>query len=129
MRYCAFVLACLLVSSEALACRFAKDAKPAEWFEWASALFAADVASVEADAKKSVDVIDVRVVETFKGPAAASAKLEVPSRMWASCLLERPSAGARVLIAFNPNGDTLLVPLSAAYAELLRAHRSISERN
>ncbi len=111
------------ISNEIHACRFARDAQPAQWLEWSSALFAADVASVEMQAEKRVDVISVRVVEVFKGPpAAATAKLEVPSRMWSSCNLERPSEGARVLVAMNPNSDILLVPLSASYADLLRAH-------
>lgn len=126
MKYRALAFVFLqILSPEAFACRFARDAQPAQWFEWSAALFAADVASVEADPKKPVDLIEVRVVETFKGPPGAGAKLEVPSRMWASCLLERPRPGARVLVALNPNGDTLLVPLSASYADLLRAHRSV----
>jgi hypothetical protein len=105
------------------ACRFAKDAQPAQWFEWSSALFAADVSRVETDPQRPMDRISVRIVETFKGPDGASASLEVPSRMWASCKLERPLAGARVLVALNPNGDTLLVPLSDAYAARLREQR------
>jgi hypothetical protein len=110
------------LGAHAYACRFAQDAQPAQWYEWSSALFSADVASVQADPQKRFDLIDVRVVETFKGPPAASAKLQVPSRMWDSCRLERPLAGARVLVAMNPNGDILLVPLTASYADLLRAH-------
>jgi hypothetical protein len=115
----------LSISNEAFACRFARDAQPAQWLEWSSALFAADVTSIDSDAQKRRDVIAVRAVEVFKGPpAAATAKLEVPVRMWASCNLERPSAGARVLVAMNPNGDILLVPLTASYTDLLRAHTS-----
>ncbi len=112
-----------LLSNEIHACRFARDAAPAQWLEWSSALFAADVASVEMQAEKRVDVISVRVVEVYKGPpAAATAQLEVPARMWSSCNLERPSAGARVLVAMNANSDILLVPLTPSYADLLRAH-------
>ncbi len=114
-----FLCACL---GAAHACRFARDAQPAQWLEWSSALFAADVASVQADAQKPLDVIAVRVVEVYKGPPAATATLQVPARMWASCRLERPLAGARVLVAMNPNSDILLVPLTASYADLLRAH-------
>jgi hypothetical protein len=111
-----------LVMGTAQACRFAQDAQPAQWYEWADSLFAADVTSVEADAGKSGDVINLRVVETFKGPAgAATASLRVPSRMWSSCRLERPAVGARVLVALNPNSDTLLVPLTPRYSELLRS--------
>src|SRR3954452_2553774 len=112
-----------LVMGTAQACRFAQDAQPAQWYEWADSLFAADVTSVEADAGKSGDVINLRVVETFKGRAgAAPASLRVPSRMWSSCRLERPAVGARVLVALNPNSDTLLVPLTAAYSERLRRY-------
>jgi hypothetical protein len=120
-----FVLALVLATGfQAVhACRFARDAQPAQWFEWASALFAADVTSIDTDAHKRLDVIAVGVVEVFKGAAgAATARLEVPTRMWASCDLERPSAGARVLVAMNPASDILLVPLTPGYAERLRAH-------
>ena len=107
----------------AFACRFARDAQPAQWLEWSDVLFAADISSIDTDAQKRLDVIGVRVVEVFKGPpGAAAANLEVPTRMWASCNLERPSAGARVLVAMNPNRDTLLVPLDPSFADLLRAH-------
>lgn len=117
------LLALHLLMGTAQACRFAQDAQPAQWYEWADTLFAAEVISVEADAGKSADVISLRVVETFKGPAgAAAASLRVPSRMWSSCRLERPAVGARVLVALNPNSDTLLVPLTAAYSERLRRY-------
>jgi hypothetical protein len=86
-------------------------------------LFAADVTGVEQDVPKSLDIITVRVAETFKGPQASSATLQVPSRLWASCRLERPAVGAHVLVALNANNDTLLVPLTSAYAELLKKHR------
>ena len=118
------LIALPLLMGTAHACRFAQDAQPAQWYAWADSLFSADVTSVEADAGKSADVISVRVVETFKGPAgAAAAVLRVPSRMWSSCRLERPAVGARVLVALNPNSDTLLVPLAAGYSELLRRDR------
>jgi hypothetical protein len=114
-----------LLLGTAQACRFAQDAPPAQWFEWSSALFAADVTGIELDHQKSADVISVRVVETFKGPErAAAASLLVPSRMWSSCYLERPAVGAHVLVALNPNGDTLLVPLTPTYGERLRQLRS-----
>src|SRR5262245_66484512 len=105
------------------ACRFAQDAQPAQWYEWASSLFSAEVTSVEADAVKSADVISLRVVETFKGPAgAAAATLRVPRRMWSSCRLERPAVGARVLVALHPTRDTLHVPLTPGYRSLTRYH-------
>jgi hypothetical protein len=113
-----------LALGTAQACRFAQDAPPAQWFEWSSALFAADVTGIELDRQKSADVISVRVVETFKGPeAAAAATLRVPSRMWSSCYLERPAVGTHVLVALNPNGDTLVVPLTQGYGERLRQLR------
>jgi hypothetical protein len=113
----------LFATSAADACRFARDAKPADWFHWANALFAADVLSIDEQRDKGLDVISLRVVETFKGPEGLDATLEVPRRMWASCRLERPAAGDRVLVALNPNSDTLLVPLSAPYQEQLRRYR------
>ena len=114
-------MALQLLMGTAHACRFAQDAQPAQWYEWANSLFSAEVTSVEADAGKSVDVIGLRVVETFKGPEdAAAATLRVPSRMWSSCRLERPAVGGRVLVALNPNSDTLLVPLKPGYSERLR---------
>jgi hypothetical protein len=118
------ILALQMLMGSAHACRFAQDAQPAQWFEWSSALFAADVGGIELDKPKALDVITLRVAETFKGPeGAASATLRVPSRMWSSCGLERPSIGARVLVALNPNGDTLLVPLTESYGERLRQQR------
>jgi hypothetical protein len=118
------IAALQLMAASAHACLFARDAQPGDWHEWASALFAGDVTSVKQDAQKSLDIITVRVVETFKGPPGASATISVPHRMWASCRLEQPVAGAHVLVAMNPASDTLLVPLTADYAERLRAHRS-----
>ena len=111
-----------LLTASAHACLFARDARPQDWNDWATVLFAADVTGVEQDVQKSLDVITVRVTETFKGPQAATATLQVPSRLWASCRLERPAVGAHVLVALNANNDTLLVPLTSAYAELLRKH-------
>ncbi|HEY7241213.1 MAG TPA: hypothetical protein VH600_18725 [Burkholderiales bacterium] len=118
------LVALQLLMGAAHACRFAQDAQPAQWYEWASSLFSADVTSVESDAAGAADVISLRVVETFKGPAdAAAATLRVPSRMWTSCRLERPAVGAHVLVALNPNSDTLLVPLAPGYSERLRHDR------
>jgi len=108
------------------ACLFATSTPPEGWYQWASALLAADVTEIGKDQQKPVDVITARVVESFKGPAAAHATVtvRVPSRHWASCKLERPVVGARVLVAINPNSDAMLVPLSASYAALLRAHKA-----
>ena len=124
-RLCAWliVVSLQLACGVAQACMFARDAQPKDWDAWADALFAADVSGVERE--KTLDVITLRVVETFKGPPnAATARLQVPSRLWRSCNLPRPSAGERVLVALNPGGDTLVVPLSAGYTEQLREYRS-----
>lgn len=114
-----------LASGWAQACLFATSTPPDGWYRWASGLFSGDVTAVEKDAQKPVDVITVRVVETFKGPDATNGTLtvRVPSRNWAACKLEIPAAGARVLVALNPNSEVMLVPLSVAYAEKLRAIR------
>lgn len=115
-----------LATGWAQACLFATSTPPEGWYEWASGLFGGDVTSVEQDWQKSVDVITVRVVETFKGPDAAHGTLTVriPSRHWASCRLELPVVGAHVLVAMNPNNDAMLVPLTASYAERLRIYKS-----
>jgi len=103
-------------------CLFARDTKPQDWYEWANVLVAADVTGVEA--KGRVDVVSLRVVETFKGPAGVeTATMQVPNNFWEACRLERPAAGARVLGALNANNDALVVPLSASYADQLRAAR------
>jgi hypothetical protein len=114
-----------LASSRAHACLFATKTPPEGWYQWSSALFAGEVTSLEKDAQQPLDVVTVRVVETFKGPDAAQGTLTVrlSSRYWVNCKVAQPAAGARVLVAVNPNGDALLVPLSASYAELLRAQR------
>jgi hypothetical protein len=112
-----------LASSWAHACLFATSTPPEGWYQWASGLFAGDVTALAKDDQKPVDVITVRVVETFKGPDATNGTLtvRVPSRNWAACKIEMPAAGARVLVAMNANSEVLLVPLSASYAEKLRA--------
>jgi len=129
LRYLLAIAVLQLATGWAHACLFARDTQPELWYEWASALFAADVTSVEQDRQKALDVITVRVVETFKGPEGASATLQVPNRLWASCRLELPVVGAHVLVALNPNSDTLLVPLTASYTELLRQHGKKMQSN
>jgi hypothetical protein len=125
IKRCALIAVALLLWSAgaAQACLFARDTEPPYWFEWASALFAGDVTSVDRNPDKGLDLITVRVVETYKGPEGATATLQIPSRMWTSCRLELPAVGAHVLVALNPNSDTLLVPLTAGYAERLRQLR------
>jgi hypothetical protein len=119
LRYFAFLLACLALPAHAM-CMFAREAKPQDWYEWAEVLVAADVTGVEARGR--MDVVSLRVVETFKGPQAAeAATLEVPNNLWATCRLERPVVGERVLGALNANNDALLIPLTADYADELRS--------
>jgi hypothetical protein len=119
----------LMTSGAAHACLFATRTPPEGWYQWATQLFAGDVAGVHKDGDKPVDVITVRVVETFKGPDASSATLTVhiSSRYWTNCRVETPATGARVLVAMNANSDAMLVPLSAGYAEQLRAYRDKSQ--
>ena len=116
----------LLAAGSAQACLFATSTKPEGWYQWASGLFAGEVTAVEKDGQKPLDVITVRVTETFKGPDASRGTLTVhiSNRYWANCRVERPSAGARVLVAMNPNSDVMLVLLTQSYAEGLRAHRA-----
>jgi hypothetical protein len=112
----------LFAANNAHACLFATSTSPEGWYEWARALFAGDVTQLAKDPAKPVDVITVRVVETFKGRDATDGTLtvRVPSRHWALCKMERPALGARVLVALNANSEVMLVPLAAAYAEQLR---------
>ena len=116
MRLFALLVQQFTVLAAQATCMFARDAKPQDWYEWASVLVAGDVAAVGQ--RGSIDVVSLRVVETFKGPpAAATATLEVPQNLWATCRIERPAVGERVLGALNANNDALLVPLTSAYAD------------
>jgi hypothetical protein len=113
-------IALFFAAGQAQACLFARDAQPKDWLEWATVLLAADLSSIEEAG--GTDSLKLAVRETFKGPPAAeTATLRVPSRMWASCRLERPAVGAHVLVAINANNDALLVPLTSQYADRLRA--------
>lgn len=125
MRQLIAIAVLLPLTGGAHACLFATSTPPEGWYQWASALFAGDVTALAKDAQKPVDVITVRVAETFKGPDASNGTLtvRVPSRNWAACKIEIPAAGARVLVALNANSEVMLVPLSTAYAEKLRAIR------
>ncbi len=100
-------------------CMFARDTKPQDWYEWSSVLVAGDVAAVEQ--RGSIDVVSLRVVEAYKGPAGVqSATLEIPQKLWATCRITRPTVGEHVLGALNANSDALLVPLTDSYVEKLR---------
>lgn len=117
------LIALQLAAGAAQACLFVKDIPPGQWYDWSSALFAGEVTRVEQEAQQ-VDVITVRVTETFKGPQGEVATLRVPSRMWKSCTMALPAAGDRVLVAINPHNDTALVPLRPADAAALRGRRT-----
>jgi hypothetical protein len=111
------------VSGAAQACLFATSTPPEGWYQWSERLFGGNVTALAKDEARPVDVITVRVVETFKGTDVINGTLtvRVPSRNWAACKIEVPTAGARVLVALNANSEVMLVPLSATYAEQLRA--------
>jgi hypothetical protein len=113
-----------LVPGWAQACLFATSTPPEGWFQWSSRLFGGDVASVEKN------TVTVRVAETFKGPDASRGTLTVrlSDRYWVNCKVERPAAGARVLVGINPHGDAMLVPLADGYAEQLRQQRARQPR-
>jgi hypothetical protein len=116
----------LLGAASAHACLFATSTPPQGWFQWASLLFAAEVAEVGRDPEKPLDIVTARVVETFKGAEVAGAgtlTVSLSSRYWTNCKVEKPAVGARVLVALNPNGDAMLVPLSASFAQQLRAYK------
>jgi hypothetical protein len=115
----------LFAASNAHACLFATSTSPEGWYEWARALFAGDVTQLAKDAAKPVDIITVRVVETFKGRDANDGTLtvRVPSRHWKLCKMDMPALGTRVLVALNPSNDVMLLPLSDGYAEQLRRLR------
>jgi hypothetical protein len=120
------VLSALLLGGALLpaqaACLSTRESKPQDWYAWANVLVAADVTAVAQRGRH--DVLTLRVVETFKGPPLLeTATLEVPANLWEACKVERPAVGARVLGALNANNDANVVPLSASYADELRALR------
>jgi hypothetical protein len=119
-----------IAAGSAQACLFATSTSPEGWYEWARALFAGDVTQLAKDAAKPVDIITVRVVETFKGREATDGTLtvRVPSRHWKLCKMELPAIGARVLVALNPSNDVMLLPLSEGYAGQLRRLRATQPR-
>ena len=126
MRRLIVLVALQLACGWAHACLWATSTPPEGWYQWASGLFAGDVTALAKDAEKPVDVITVKVVETFKGPETphgGTLTVRVPSRNWAACKIQVPATGARVLVAMNANSEVLLVPLSEGYSEQLRKIR------
>lgn len=121
VRHLIAVAVLTLAAGRAYACLFATSTPPEGWYQWSSMLYAGDVAAVEKN------VVTVRVVETFKGPEAAGTgtlTVSLSSRYWTNCKVERPAPGARVLVAMNANSEAMLVPLSASFADKLRAYKS-----
>jgi len=112
-----------LATGWAQACLFTRNVQPERWYDWASALFSGEVTKVEQDREKSLDIITVRVVETFKGPAGEIATVQIPVRLRTACGLDLPAVGAQVLVALDPRNDSAWVPLKASYAELLREYK------
>ena len=111
-----------LATGPAEACSFTRNAAPERWYEWASNLFAGTVTKVEQDRKRSLDIITVRVVETFKGPEGEVATVQIPTGLRAMCSQELPAIGAQVLVAMDPTNNSAVVPLTADYAKLLREY-------
>jgi hypothetical protein len=114
-----------LAAAGAQACLFATSTPPEGWYQWSSALFAADVTGIGRDPEKSVDIVTATVVETFKGPdigGKGTLSVRLSDRYWVNCKVGRPAAGARVLVALNAHNEAMLVPLSTALADALRAH-------
>ena len=127
VRHLIVIVVLQLAAGWAHACLFATTTPPQGWYQWSAALFAGDVTAVESEREKPLDVITVRVVETFKGPEAAGSgtlTVRLSSRYWTNCKVEMPSVGARVLVAMNANSDAMLVPLSAAFTEELRSYKA-----
>jgi len=113
-----------LATGWAQACLFTRNVQPERWYDWASALFSGEVTKVEQDRDKSLDIITVRVVETFKGPAGDIATVQIPIRLRTACGLDLPAVGAQLLVALDPGNDSAWVPFKASYAELLREYKS-----
>jgi len=118
----ALLIASLIASPSQAACLSVRESKPKDWYDWAQVLVAADVTSVSQRGR--YDVIALKVVEAYKGPERIeTVTLEVPQNFWATCKIERPKVGDRVLGALNANHDANVVPLDEPYAAQLLALR------
>ena len=124
LRYLLLAAIFPLATGWAQACLFTRNVQPERWYDWASALFSGEVTKVEQDRDKSLDIITVRVVETFKGPAGDIATVQIPIRLRTACGLDLPAVGAQLLVALDPGNDSAWVPFKASYAELLREYKS-----
>src|SRR5919206_96566 len=105
-------------------CMFARDTKPQDWYQWAEVLVAGDVAGIEPHG--SVDVVSLRIAETFKGPGGVqTATLEIPQKLWTTCRIERPAPGDHVLGALAAQAQRRLENPFAAFVSdaRLSCHR------
>jgi hypothetical protein len=111
-----------LAAGSAAACTYARNVQPERWAEWAAALFSGEVTGVQVVEERSrpVEVIALRVLETFKGPQGESATLRMPERVRVACGLALPRAGERLLVGLDAEGNTAWVPLEPGYLEALR---------
>jgi hypothetical protein len=123
LQLCALLAALLTVSASANACTYARNVQPERWLEWSKALFAAEVTRVESqrEADRPVDVISLRVVETFKGPPGESAIVRMPARVRVNCRLELPQPGEQLLVGLDADDNSAWVPLKESYSAALRA--------
>jgi len=117
-------VAIFLATGWAQACLFVRNIPPEGWYDWSSALFAGEVTKVEQDPQKSLDIVTLRVVETYKGPAGDTATVSIPVRLRTACGLDVPALGAQLLVALDANSNTAWVPLKTRYAELLREYKN-----
>ena len=117
-----FLAVLLFMPALAHACLFLASTSPEGWYQWSTRMFGGYVAAIAKDQARPVDIITVRVVETFKGADAAGGMItaRVPSRNWAACKRAIPEVGARVLVALNANDEAEVVPLSNDYATKFR---------
>ena len=115
--------AVFLAAGQAQACMFVRDIPPEAWYQWSASLFAGEVTKVEEDVAMAIDTINVRVTETFKGPAGESATLTMPVRLRKLCKLELPKPGDRILVALNERNDSSWVPLSEGYSQRMREQK------
>jgi len=124
---CLAWLMLVLAAIPAHACTYARDVRPEQWHQWAAALFTGQVDTIQSEQERQrpIDVITLRVLETFKGPrgASATAMLRMPERVRVACGLALPRAGDELLVGLDAQGNAAWVPLKPAYLEALRAAR------
>ena len=115
-------LALALAAGSAAACTYARNVQPERWREWAAALFSGEVTGVQVveERSRAVEVIALRVLETFKGPQGERATLRMPERVRVACGLALPKSGEQLLVGLDAEGNTAWVPLKADYLEALR---------